>query len=263
MKNKIAALLFLSLSYNLDAKITNIFVDVNLLLETCTKAATKEVGIWDSTKYTTYMGKTPNKADYFKSLKNCPAQSDQQTYNEDLVMPPILCDWLLGLQTNSTVKTTIFNHLTKSSLSNIEKTIYKNIATMMVTPKTFVGTQLVKKDVAKMIQKLLQSSQYTVRIIGNWDKESEPFLIKLLQTQLSIDTKNCIFSNKLQQLKPNDGYYSALVCHCNVNPKECLVIDTEKKHVQGAKTIGMTSVLIQGQSASQLKTELCKHKIQV
>jgi len=263
MKNKLIALLFLSLTYNLDAKINHIFIDINLILETCTKAATKEIGLWNATKYCTYMGKSPSKAEFFKSLKNCPAQSELQTHNEDIAMPLILSDWLLGLQKNSTIKSTIFNYLDKNSMSDIEKTIYKNIANMMLTPSIFIDTQLLKKDIVKIIHKLQKNTQYTLHIIGNWDKESEPFLIKLLQSHAVADAKHCIFSNKLKQLKPHDDYYTDLLSYCDFDPKECLLVDVEKKHIQGAKNLGMTTILIQGQSASQLKTELSKHHIQV
>jgi FMN phosphatase YigB (HAD superfamily) len=148
-------------------------------------------------------------------------------------------------------------------MADIEKTIHKNIANMMLTPATFIDTQLLKKDIVKIIHKLQKHAQFSVHIIGNWDKESEPFLIKLLQSQSVADAKHCVFSNKLQQLKPHDGYYSALVDHCDVDPKDCLVIDVEKKHIQNAKNLGMTTILIQGQSSSQLKNELSRHHIQV
>lgn len=264
MKHTMAAILFLSLSYNVDATIHHLFIDVNILLETCTKAATKEVGLWDITKYTAYMGKAPNKADFFKSLKNCPAQSTLQTYNEDIAMPLILSDWFIGLEKNSVIKSKILTYLDKHpGMSNIEKTIFKNIANMMLTPAVFIGTQLLKKDIVKIIQKLQKSMVYSVHIIGNLDKESEPLLIKLLQAQFIADSSHCIFSNRLQQLKPHDGYYNALIDYCKFDPKECLVVDIEKKHVQGAKNAGMSSILIQGQSASQLKNELSRHNIQV
>lgn len=263
MKNKFLALIFLSVSFHLDAKVTHIFIDINLLLETCTKAATKEVGAWNSTKYLAFMGKIPCKADFFKALQNCPAESNQLTYNENLTMPFILSDWLTGNQKNNVIKSKIYTHLDRSNLSDIEKIIFKNITNMMLTPATFVGTQLLKKDIVKIIQKLQKSGLYTVHLIGNWDKESEPFLIKLLQNQSVIDAQHCIFSNKLKELKPNPSYFTALLDYSGYNPKDCLIVEVEKKHIQGATNAGIATILINGQSASQLKHELARNYITI
>jgi len=261
MKKKILVFIFLSMAFNLDAKIKHIFIDINLLVETSTSAARNEVGTWNGAKYLAHMGKIPCKADFFKSLKNCSANSDQYTYNEDLTMPLVLSDWLLGTQSNNVIKNTIFKYLENSSLSDIEKTIFKNISNMMLTPTTFINTQFLRKDIVKTLHHLHKHATQSIHLIGNWDKESEPLLIKMIVNQTDLNAKHCIFSNKLKQIKPQSDYFDELVAHCKFDPKECLVIDVEKKHIQGAKNAGMASILIKNHSSSQLKTELSRFNI--
>jgi len=261
MNKKLLSLLFLLVSPQLNATINHIFIDINLLVDTSSSAASKEIGTWNATKYLARMGKIPNKSDFFKSLKKCTALSHQQTYNEDLLMPSILSDWLLGLESNSVIKSKIFKHLDKSSLHDIEKTVFKNISNMMLSPKVFIDTQYFRKDIAKIIQNLNKNKLYTIHFIGNWDKESEPLLIKMLQSQSVGTAQQCIFSNKLKQIKPHPEYYDALLGYTNYEPSDCLVIDVEKTHPKGATDSGMKSILIKNYSAQQLKTNLLQHSI--
>ena len=263
MKKKIFALIFLSMAFNLDAKIKHIFIDINLLVDTSTSAARNEVGTWNGAKYVAHMGKIPSKSDFFKSLKNCPADSDQCTYNDDLTMPLVLSDWLLGVQSNSAIKNTIFKYLENGSLSDIEKIVFKNISNMMLSPKIFIDTQYLRKDIVKALHHLHKHADQTVHLIGNWDKESEPLLLKMITHETDIDAKHCIFSNKLKQIKPHVHYFDTLVAHCKFDPKDCLVVDVEKKHVQGAKDAGMASILIKDHSASHLKHELSRYSIHI
>ena len=67
-------------------------------------------------------------------------------------MPLVLSDWLLGFQSNSLIKNTIYKYLEHSSLSDIEKTVFKNISNMMLSPTTFIGTQYLRKDIIKALR---------------------------------------------------------------------------------------------------------------
>ncbi len=236
--------------------IKHIFIDINALVAPSTTAASKIIGIINSMKYTAVVGHIPSRLDFFKALKNIPAKTNQVTYNEDLAMPGILCDWLLGLQPNQTIKSTISTYLDKSHMSEIEKVVFKNISLMMMSPSIFMETQYVIKDFAKIIQ-TLKKMGYTIYIIGNWDKESDPILMKLLTSNILIDSKHCFFSHKAKQLKPNSLYFDALLDHFNINnPSECLVIDIEKTHTHAARNLGFSTILLHGHSATQLKSEL-------
>lgn len=261
MNKKLLSLLFLFLSLQLNATIDHVFIDINLLIDTSSSAASKEIGTWNATKYLARMGKIPNKADFFKSLKNCPALSLQQTHNDDLPMPLVFSDWLVGLEPNNAIKNRIFKYLDKSSLHDIEKTVFKNISNMMLSPSVFIGTQYFRKDIMKIIQTIKKSGIDKIYFIGNWDKESEPLLMKMLQSQSIGDAKHCIFSNKLKQLKPHAEYYDALIAYGDFEPSNCLVIDVEKTHIKGAKNGGMKSILIKDHSAHQLKHDLAQYGI--
>ena len=138
-KNKTIAILFFFLaSINLEASaIKHIFIDINTIIKPSQTAASKVVGIINSMKYTAVVGNIPSKADFFKALKNVPARTQQQTYNDDLLMPAILCDWLTASQTNYAIRAAIFQHLDHDkNLSDIEKTIFKETLTQLL-PKKF------------------------------------------------------------------------------------------------------------------------------
>ena len=257
-KTKTFALLFVFFAFhNLESStIKHIFIDINAIIAPSTTAASKIIGIINSMKYTASVGHIPSRADFFKALKNVPAKTDQITYNEDLAMPPILCDWLLGLQSNLTIKSEISAYLEKSHLSDIEKTIFKNISLMMLSPSIFIDTQYLIKDFTKILQ-TLKKMGYTVYLIGNWDKESEPMLMKLLAGNSLPDAKHCYFSNKAKQLKPNSQYFDLLLKHFNLtNKHECLIIDVEKSHTQAARNFGFSTIFLHGHSSIQLKSEL-------
>ncbi len=236
--------------------IKHIFIDINAIVTPSATAASKIVGIINSMKYTAVVGKIPSRCDFFKALKNVPALTDQTTYNEDIAMPAILCDWLLGLQTNAVIKSTIYEHLEKSHVSEIEKTIFKNISLMMMSPAIFIETQYVIKEFSKILHKLKKMG-YKVYIIGNWDKESEPLLIKLLNHNFTPESKYYFFSNKARQLKPNSQYFDLMLKQFHISNKhECLVIDVEKTHAQAARNLGFSTILLHGQNITQLKSEL-------
>lgn len=242
--------------------IKHIFVDINALITTSPTAASKIIGIINSMKYTTWTGHIPTKSDFFKALKNIPSQSTQITYNDNLMMPTILSDWLLGLQSNIIIGDIINAHLEKSTFSEIEKTIFKNIATMMMNPSIFIETQYIVKDIIKILH-ILKKHGYHVYIIGNWDKESESYLMKILNSNFLADARHCFFSNKAKQLKPNSEYFTELLEHFNLNKNECLCIDVEKNHAQAARKEGFSTILLHGHNSHQLKSELSRVGIKI
>ncbi|MBP6869677.1 HAD hydrolase-like protein [Candidatus Babeliales bacterium] len=264
-KHKTLAFLFFFTTCSNDLSATfikHIFVDINALVATSPTAASKIVGIINSMKYTARVGHIPSKSDFFKALKNVPAQSSQLTYNDDLVMPAILSDWLLGLQSNNTIRYIINQYLEKCSISEIEKTIFKNISSMMMNPAIFIDTQYLMKDIAKILH-TLKKSGYNIYIIGNWDKESEQFLMKLLHGHFLPEARHCYFSSKAKQLKPHSEYFELLVEHFNVNIEESLIIDVEKNHVQAARHQGFSTILLHGHNPTQLKSELSRIGIKI
>lgn len=258
----LALLVFFLTSFYVDLAAANknikhIFIDINAIIVPSQTAASKIIGIINSMKYTAIVGAIPSRADFFKALKNVPALTHQQTYNEDLVMPPILCDWLLGLQTNHAIRAGINQYLDQSSMQNIEKTIFKNITAMMMSPSTFIDTQYILKDITKILH-TLKKAGYTIYLIGNWDKESEPHLMKLCNGHFLPDARHCYFSHKAKQLKPNADYFHQLLEHFKVAKKECLMIEVEKLHAQKARIEGFSTILLYGNSAIQLKSELIR-----
>ncbi len=263
-KNKTIAFLFFFLaSMNLEAStIKHIFIDINAIVQPSQTAASKIVGIINSLRYTAVVGHIPSRADFFKALQHVPAITKQQTYNEDILMPAILCDWLLGLQTNNAVRSAIFQYLETSNMSEIEKTIFKNISSMMLAPSTFIDTQYLIKDFSKIFH-ALKKAGYTIYLIGNWDKESEPYLMKLLHSGNLPDARHCYFSNKAKNLKPNLDYFNQLLQHYDVKKSECLIIDIEKNHAQHARSAGFPTILLHGHHSAQLKSELTRIGIRV
>lgn len=242
--------------------IKHIFVDINALINVSPKAASKVVGIINSMKYMSWVGNIPTRLDFFKALKNIPAESNQVTYNDNLTMPAILSDWLLDLQTNNAIRSTIHSYLEQSCLSEIEKTIFKNVSSMMMNPALFIETQYVEKDIAKILYSLKKLG-YTIYIIGNWDKESEPYLMKLLSSNFLPDIRYCYFSHKAKLLKPHHAYFEQMLKYFHIEKTEALIIDVEKYHAQFARNLGFNTILLHGHSANQLKSELNRIGIRI
>ncbi len=241
----------------LSSPIKHIFVDISAIISTSTMAAAKHVGMINSVRYGAVVGHTPTKSDFFKALGNVPAISPCQTYNDNILMPCIFSDWLLGLKTNKQIKTIIYNYLDNSDLSHIEITIFKNITNMMMTPSALIETQCVVKDITKILFNLKKAG-YKLYLIGNWDKESENLLMKLLQGYNLPQNHDCYFSSKAKKLKPDPEYFTCLCSHFKATPKECLIIDTEKHHTLAARNSGISTILLHNHNASQLKSELAR-----
>jgi FMN phosphatase YigB (HAD superfamily) len=238
-------------------QIKHIFVDISAIISTSTMAAAKHVGMINSIRYSAVVGHTPTKSDFFHALQDVTAISQDQTYNDNLLMPCIFSDWLLGIKNNKQIKTVIYQHLDNSDLSNIEVTIFKNIANMMMTPASLIETQHVVKDITKILFNLKKAG-YKIYLIGNWDKESEPLLMKLLQGYHLPEAHLCYFSSKAKKLKPTSDYFKETCSHFHTIPKETLIIDTEKHHALAARHAGIQTILLHNHNPSQLKTELAR-----
>lgn len=262
-KNTLAILLFLSVSITTYASsIKHILFDVNVLIQTSTTKASNFVGVINSMKYTTMLGKIPSKADFFKALEQVPAQANQLTYYEDLIMPRILSDWFLGLESNSTILSTIFHYLDKSNMTRVEKTIFKNVSSMMMTPSVFISTQYIVTEFSKILHKLKKLG-HRIYIVGNWDKESHALLMKMMQGKGLPEKDFCYFSHESQQIKPHPLFFDRFLQKYNLKREDCVIIEIEKNHAQIERKQGFNTVLLHNSSAMQLKSKLAQVGIHV
>ena len=254
MNKKIISFMILFATINLQAEIKHIFLDIGTFVKTDTVKAAKYVGTMSSIQYIAKIGHAPNEADLFKALKPVPSKTTETTYNKNSLMPTIFSDWLLGLQKNNDIKVTVQNYLKNSSLSKIEKTIFENISNMMMTPKDLIDTLFVMKNSVKLVKRLKQLG-YTVYLVGNWDAESQPLLLQLLQEVMpSIDHTS--FSNQTKTLKPSTQYFKGLVDHYGIELSQCLSVEVEAENKKGASNAGMKTILFDQKHFSQLKTDL-------
>ena len=68
----------------------------------------------------------------------------------------------------------------------------------------------------------------------------------------------CIFSAKVDAVKPSFRIFDILCKECNLVPEETLFIDDSPKNTEGARAFGMNSYLFDG-DAKRLKSYIEKH----
>lgn len=252
-------------TYTYDIKA--IFIDIEALFETNDMKASKHVGKINSIKYLTKVGHVPSQADLFKQLKAVPATSTEVVFNQNLEMPLIFSDWLLGVQPVATLQTAITKYLasaktsavTGKNITDIEKTILENIVDMMFTPSKLAGTQQTTSQMPKIIDQL-KAQGYKVYLAGNcadilaFKKEFDKVFAKL---------DGFYSSGKLHLLKPYQAFYKEVLLQTHVSAAQALWIETEDRFVKNATKFGYNVVQFNPDKPKNIHQELQKFGIKV
>jgi len=241
----------------LSSKPKAICIDVEVLFETSKMRAKNYVGAINALKYLKQVGHLPNQEDLFKQLTPVPAISTQLTYNDNLNMPLIFSDWLINLQTPSSLIKAIDTYLQKSKLSAIEKTIFNNTAHMMLTPEELIDTQQVITSSQKLIEELAQK-HYQVYIVGNWADTAS------LQHTFKKALQKCnglLLSGTLHFLKPYPEFYQAVLETTQLKLEEVVWIEKEPKFIKQAQSYGLQVAIFNPQKPKELVEQLKQFKL--
>lgn len=229
---------FLSIASLAQAEIKYIFIDPKALFPTDQTLARMYISTANAAAYVLQKLKKPDQKTFFSDLKKIiKGSSILKTYDENIPMPSILCDWQLSLKPNKEIKADILSAIKSSAMLSCEKVFCSELIEMMFSPTKLISTKYVNQDLFDII-KSLSKQNVTIILAGNYDSES---LIEL-QKKFSyvfdcID--HVIVSGDIKELKPSEGFYQHVLDTCNAEPKECISFEAEQKFIEQAKTLGL------------------------
>lgn len=100
----------------------------------------------------------------------------------------------------------------------------------------------------RLVQQL--SLHYDVCVLSNTNSIHERYINHLLQQQLSIPHLQCMvdkvfYSHHIQRRKPHVETFAYVLNHGQFKPENTLFIDDSKQHIEGAKTLGIQTILLE------------------
>jgi len=251
-------ILLCTFTQQIRADITHIFIDLSVLFHTNKLAAAKHVGAIASMRYKLNRGELPNERAFFNALKKAKAETAIKTYNEGLDLPFILADWLLSIKSNATLKSEILYKIQGLKISDIEKEVYSNVIEMMLTPSKLIDTLNLDKHAFQILQAL--SKQYIIILTANWDIESLSILRNSYPEVFSLASQ-VVVSGDIKCLKPHADFYECLCSTYNINPSDCLSLETEQRFVAATEKIGINVIVTKNTNKHQLQHKLQKFGI--
>lgn len=240
-KKLVISLALLTASPNIftnPATIKAVFVDINVLFTTDTLKAMKYINTWDATKYTFKMKHKPSQADLFSALMAAPAESTVYTYNENLKMPLLFSDWLLGTESPANIEKKALKFIQFSRISDIEKKVLSDIVRMMLNPTSLANTQKIVPSAISMMSDLT-SKGYTIYIVGNW---ADSISLKQAFTNVFSYAKETITSHEINTLKPETSFYEAAMKQAQSDINSSVWVEKETQFVSKAKQLGLKVV---------------------
>ena len=260
IKNHIRIFAFLSF-FNIttitQAEITHIIIDPKTLFPTDESLASNYIGKAGGALYVIEKLSIPDQKAFFSALKRIKGISTLKTYDDNLTMPSVLCDWLLSIKTNAVLKTEILSKIKESPMQKGEKSVFSDIVEMMLTPTKLINTKYLNADLFEVL-KNLSNKNVTIILAGNYDLESLAELEKKFAHVFNF-IDHVIISGEIKELKPSKEFYQYILDTFHIEAKECISFETEQKFIDQAKALGF-HVIVQNDKTDkkyfkqQLKT---------
>lgn len=112
-------------------------------------------------------------------------------------------------------------------------------------------------EVLKFIEKL--KKRYKVYALSNVDRESVEYVKKKISIYNVFD--DAVLSCEIGMAKPEQEIYKYVLKRFGLKPEECIFIDNRPKNVEGARKVGIKSILFE--SIEQIKRDLAKLGVNV
>lgn len=112
-------------------------------------------------------------------------------------------------------------------------------------------------EVLKFIEKL--KKRYKVYALSNVDRESVEYVKKKISIYNVFD--DAVLSCEIGMAKPEQEIYKYVLKRFVLKPEECIFIDNRPKNVEGARKVGIKSILFE--SIEQIKRDLAKLGVNV
>jgi len=190
-------------------------------------------------------------------------------YNENLLLPQLLCDWLMGSKTCNEIRTTVQQAL-KTNKYTFSKKRYrkltKKIADFMFSPKRLAQSIQPIKQGVKLLKQCKQKN-HQIYILSNWDPESFEQLCNQAWFKEILDLcDGCIISGIVHMMKPDPCIFEHLFTTYKIDPDTTptVYIDDTRENILSARILKKRQLYCfecKNKKFDPIKQELLKLKI--
>ncbi|MEX0940478.1 MAG: HAD-IA family hydrolase [Candidatus Babeliales bacterium] len=177
--------------------------------------------------------------------------------HNNLILPPIMCDWLCGSKSTLEIRNSIVQGLHDHQdffYSDTERNLISATAQFIFDPNMLAKVIYPVKDGIKLIKQCFNKKDKNgnrtnqIYILSNWDKESFALIYskpKIKKIFKYID--GMVISGEVGLMKPDPAIFHYLFKEYNLNPDEQLTvfIDDQKINLQAAQQLGKQMHTIQ------------------
>jgi HAD superfamily hydrolase (TIGR01549 family) len=219
-----------------------------------------EIGMTTILQYMLKHGK-PSTQKLFEALKDVPAVTKFDAYNDGMRMPQIMVDWQCNAQELRDIQDEMITHILSSKLEILEKNLMVNTVLMMTKPENFIATrQIIHAGV--QLARILKKLGYKLYILSNWDPTSFPLFMEQFPELFIYEDANLfdgiMTSGKTGIIKPNPEIFEACLKKFNIKKSEAIFIDDTIENIKAAEMLGITSIHCQQKDISKVKKDLIK-----
>ncbi len=175
---------------------------------------------------------------FFKSIEGVPSVNNMQHtyYYNDFIIPPVLVDHLLDLDTDDNMLRKIKEHLNENA-SWMERKGLMTIAEMTFGHAVGTKYRMYNKENMRLIEQL--STKYTIHMLGNCSRKSLDQLIEKDNSIHDYVKGNITTSTDLEDLQCSqsgryDVYHKFLETY-GIDPSKTLFIETQSGHIEALK----------------------------
>lgn len=159
-------------------------------------------------------------------------------------IPLLMCQWLLGTENTTTIRTKILDAIEAHPdwfANKAEKDFIAQLTRMMFTPKIFAQVMTPSQSSIDFIKEC-KAKGYQLYILSNWDAESFDLLCKKYPGLFEF-FDGIVVSGLIHEMKPQPAIFKNFTD--TLCPDRCIFIDDQKENIRAARACGMHGILCQ------------------
>lgn len=246
---------------NMDKKYAVLFELINVLIKENQTDFAKQVGYGLLARYALTHWKHPGHRclDMLAAMSTYDIQKPHVTITiNKRILPRCLVELQEGTKTSSQAKTEIMKGIeyldSKKFFSGIkEKNLMITIMNLALNPETTASIIEPAKATIQLAQKL-KDSGHSIYIFANAPEELLTILEKKHPELLEL-FDGIVISSHVKEVKPGHAMFNHVIQTHNLNPHDCILIDSQERNIAVAQEFGMQAIMFDKIShvTSQLK----------
>lgn len=190
-----------------------------------------------------------------------PSPAQEKTpcvYWQGLQSPHVLVHgWMQGKKKCEELQRLVLAHIADQA-GRLERASLETSAQLIFDPEKNAHTMQANQDAISLL-KALRAAGHTLHIVDNWNGEAYDCLTKQHEASFADINGHTHISGKIGAVKSADGddlHASFFKEHRDIDPRHCVLIETEPNHVAPLKARQWEYVLCQEQNIAELRATL-------